>query len=51
MAGFGDQVSIMTQINPEVEKVLVFAFHGGTAIYLFMGKRKFQKFGQMYSSG
>ena len=36
MAGFGDQVSIMTQINPEVEKVPVFALHGGTVINLFM---------------
>jgi hypothetical protein len=55
MAGFGDQVSIMTQITPEVEKVPVFALYGGTVINLFMristGKKKFQKLGQMYSSG
>jgi hypothetical protein len=43
MAGFGDQVSIMTQITPEVEKVPVFAFHGGTVINLFMGEKEVSK--------
>ena len=36
MAGYKDQVALLIQIIPEVEKVPVFALHGGTAINLFI---------------
>ncbi len=36
MAGYRDQVALLIQIIPEVEKVPVFALHGGTAINLFI---------------
>lgn len=36
MAGYRDQVALLIQIIPEVEKVPVFAMHGGTAINLFI---------------
>lgn len=36
MAGYKDQVALLIQIIPEVEKVSQFALHGGTAINLFI---------------
>ncbi len=36
MAGYRDQVALLIQIIPEIEKVPVFALHGGTAINLFI---------------
>lgn len=36
MAGYKDQVALLIEIIPEVEKVSQFALHGGTAINLFI---------------
>ncbi len=36
MAGYRDQVALLIQIIPEIEKVPVFALHGGTVINLFI---------------
>ena len=36
MAGYRAQVALLIQIIPDVEKVPVFALHGGTAINLFI---------------
>lgn len=36
MAGYRDQVHLLIQVIPEVEKEKVFALHGGTAINLFL---------------
>jgi len=36
MAGYRDQVHLLIQVIPEVEKETEFALHGGTAINLFI---------------
>ena len=36
MANYKDQVALLIEIIPQVEKVPIFALHGGTAINLFI---------------